>query len=135
MRVIEKVAAMVIQNNAFLMVRKKGKETWTNLGGHREGDETEEIALLREIDEELGCRARIIRKLGDFEAPAVHDPGATVRLATYLVELTGEPVLQDPELEEWTFVGHDYRKRGIQLPPSIEQHVLPHLIREDLLAW
>ena len=134
MDVIHKVAAMVIRENTFLMVRKKGKDIWTNLGGRVEAGEAEATALVREINEELGCGAVIIRKLGDFEAPAAHDP-ARVRLSVYLVQLTSDPVITDDELAEWTYVGPDYLGRGIRLPPSITEHVIPYCQQSGLLAW
>jgi 8-oxo-dGTP diphosphatase len=99
MKTIHKVAAIVIKDNSFLMVRKAGKDIWTNLGGHLESGETEEEALEREILEEVNCKSSIIRKLGDFEANAAHD-NAIVKLSTYLVELIEDPVISDPELEE-----------------------------------
>lgn len=134
MKVIHKIAAMVIQDNSFLMVRKVGKDVWTNLGGKPEGNETEEEALVREIKEELNCESTIIRKIGDFEAKAVHDD-AIVKLSTYLVKLNGTPVISDPELEEFAYITADYRSKGIKLPPSIEEHILPYCIENKLLNW
>src|SRR5580704_9080859 len=99
MNTIHKIAAVVISDNQFFMVRKVGTDIWTSLGGHMEAGETEEACLLREIQEEIHCKARIVRKLGDFEAKAAHDD-AMVNLSTYLVELLGEIHLDDPELEE-----------------------------------
>ena len=48
-KIIHKVAAMVFEDDAFLMVLKKGKDVWTNLGGKPEAGETELDALRREI--------------------------------------------------------------------------------------
>jgi 8-oxo-dGTP diphosphatase len=134
LKVIHKIAAVVIRNNEFLMVRKHGKDVWTSLGGKPEEGESEEQALLREVREEVGCEPEVVRKLGDFEAKAVFDD-ALVRLSAYLVRLKGEPVLQDPELEEFRFLPKDYKAQGIKLPPSIEEQVIPHCVREGLLDW
>lgn len=134
MSIIHKIAAVVIQDNKFLMVRKKGRDIWTSLGGKPEGNETEEEALIREIKEEFSCDAEIIKKLGDFEAPAVFDD-AVVRLSTYLVELNGEIVLTDPELEEYRFIDKNWKTKGIKLPDTIEKLVIPHCINEGLLNW
>lgn len=134
MKVIHKVAAVVIRDNTFLMVRKKGKDIWTSLGGHPEKGETEIEALTREIKEEVGCNAVIKEKLGDFEAPAAHDD-AVVRLSTYLVTLDGPIVFEDPELEEYRFIGKDYEGQGIKLPHSIKDKVLPYCIDNKLLDW
>lgn len=134
MKQIHKVAAVVIENNQFLMVRKVGKDIWTSLGGHIEQGESEEQALIRETKEELGCDGEIIRKLGDFKAKAAFDD-AEVVLHTYLMKLGGDPKISDPELEEFRFIGKNYKQEGIKFPASIEEHVLPYCIKEGLLDW
>lgn len=135
MKTIHKIAAMVIKDDSFLMVRKVGKDVWTNLGGKPEGSETEEEALRREIKEELDCDSVVGRKLGDFEAKAVHDVDTVVKLSTYLVELVGTPKVIDPELEEFRFITKDYKSKGIKLPPSIEEGILPYCIKNKILNW
>jgi 8-oxo-dGTP diphosphatase len=135
MKTIHKIAAMVIEDNKFLMVRKKGKDIWTNLGGKPEGDETEEEALIREIEEELNCSAEVIKKLGDFKAPAVFDKDTIIKLSTYLVKLKGLPVISDSELEEFRYIGKNYNKEGMKLPESITRYVLPYCIKNKLLNW
>ena len=134
MKIIHKIAAMVIVDDKFLMVRKAGKDIWTNLGGKPEGDETEEQALVREIKEELDCDSKVIKKLGDFEAKAVFDD-AIVKLSTYLVELLGNPVISDPELEEFRFIDKNYKQNGIKLPSSVEDQIIPYCIQNKLLNW
>ncbi|VVB73506.1 NUDIX domain protein [uncultured archaeon] len=134
MKEIHKIAAVVIKDDGFLMVRKTGKDICTSLGGKPEEGETEEQALVREISEELSCGANVIRKLGDFTAKAVFDD-AMVRLSAYLVELKGEPKISDPELEEYAFITKDYKKKGINLPDSIEKQVIPYCKKEGLLNW
>jgi 8-oxo-dGTP diphosphatase len=134
MKIIHKIAAVVIEDNTFLMVRKVGKDVWTSLGGKPEAGETEKEALTREIKEELNCAGIIKEKLGDFEAPAIFDD-ATVRLSTYLVELKGEPQLVDPELEEYKFLTKNWQKEGIKLPASVSQQIIPYCIRKGLLKW
>src|SRR3989344_1165458 len=135
MKIIHKIAAVCIKDNKFLMVRKKGKDIWTNLGGKIENGETEEEALLREIKEEIDCGAEIIKKLGDFEAKAVFDD-AIVRLSFYLVNLKGKIRLADDELEEVKFISKDYRKENIKLPEeSMEKQVIPFLIKNGLIDW
>lgn len=134
MKEIHKVAAIVIQDNNFFMVRKVGKEIWTCLGGKPEGNETEKETLLREIDEEIHTKAKIIEKLGDFSAKAVFDD-AVVVLHVYLVELLGEIKLDDPELKECSFISKNYKDKGIKMPPSIEEQILPYLIKNEYLNW
>lgn len=134
MKVIHKIIAVVIQDNKFFMVRKVGKDIWTSLGGKPEGNETEEETLLREIQEEIHCDAKILKKLGDFKAPAAFDD-AIVKLSAYLVKLKGEIKLDDPELEECRFISKNYKELGIKFPISIDEQIIPFLIKEKLLYW
>ncbi|MEK6959842.1 MAG: NUDIX domain-containing protein [Nanoarchaeota archaeon] len=134
MEEIHKIVAIVIQDNKFFMVRKVGRDIWTNLGGKPEGNETEEQALVREIREEIHCDATVIKKLGDFKAPAAFD-NAIVKLSSYLVELNGEIKLDDPELEECKFIPKNYKDIGIKMPVSIEEQILPFLIQNKYLDW
>jgi len=115
------------------MVRKKGKDIWTNLGGKPEDGEDEETALIREIKEEVGCDTKIIKKLKDFESKAIFDD-AMVKLSAYLVELVGEPLIQDDELEEYAYIGSDYKNKGIKLPPSIEEQIITFLEENNYLS-
>lgn len=134
MKIIHKIAAVVIQDNKFLLVRKNKSEIWTSLGGHPEEGETEEEALIREIKEEMGCEARLEKKLGDFEAKAGEDD-AIVRLSTYLVTLEGPIIFEDPELAEYRFFDKDFIKQGIKIPDSIKNGVLPYCLENKLLDW
>lgn len=139
MKQIHKIIAIVIQNNKFLVVRKVGKEIHTNLGGRIEKGETEEECLIREIKEEMNLNSNVIRKLKDFHAKAIFDD-AQVTLSAFLVELEELPEQGkinhiDPELEEYKFIDKDYKEKGIKLPPSLEEQVIPYCIEEGLLNW
>ncbi len=132
---IHKIGAIVIRDNRILMVKKAGKNTWTSLGGRIEAGESEEETLRREIVEEIGCQAEILRKLDDFFADAVHDQGRGLKLSLYLTELKGEIKVIDPELEKAEFIGKDFQEQGIKLPPSYSQAVIPFLIKKGLIEW
>ncbi len=134
MKQIHKIIAIVIKENKLLMVRKVGKDIWTNLGGKPEKDETEIQALQREIQEEIHCDSNIIKKLWDFVAPAAFDD-ATVKLSAYLVELLWKIKLDDPELEDCQFIPSDYKKFNIKLPISLENQIIPFLISNWYLNW
>lgn len=129
--VIHKTGAIVIRGNKILAVRKAGKDIWTLLGGRVEEGETEEDCLLREIKEEFSCGASIVKKLGDFEDKAVFDD-KVVRISAFLAELQGEASLNDPELEEYKFLGKNHGKK---LGSILEERIIPFLIKENLLKW
>ena len=134
MRTIHKIAAVVIKDNKFLMVRKEGKDIWTSLGGRIEENETEKQCLLREIKEEANCSAKILRKLGDFSAKAVFDD-AMVHLSTYLVELDGKIDCIDSELAEIKFIDKNFKEQNIKPSPTIVEQMIPLCIKEGLLDW
>lgn len=134
MNVIHKVAGIVVRDNALFLVKKHNTSIWTSLGGRPEVGESEEETLVREVREEVGCETRVIKKLGDFEAPAAHDD-AIVRLSTYLIELIGDPHITDPELETCAFIPQDWRAHGIELSAVFTKKVIPHCIQEGILIW
>ena len=132
--IIKKIAAIVIMNNKFLVVRKKGKDIWTSLGGKPEEDESEEETLIRETKEELNCELKIIKKLLDVRDKAVFD-NAQVHLSFYLAKLVGNPQVINNELDEFAYIGSDYKSKKIKLPPSLENQAIPFCIKEGLLNW
>lgn len=134
MKEIRKVAAVVIKENTFMMVRKAGKDVWTSLGGRPEEGESDEQALLREIKEEVNCDAEILQVLGEIVAPAIYDD-ARLTLSCFLVNLIGNPIIRDGELEEFRFISEQDFKAGIKLPESITDHLIPLLVSEGLLDW
>jgi 8-oxo-dGTP diphosphatase len=72
---------------------------WEFPGGKLESGETVEACLMREIEEELGCRI----KVGDFIEDVVHDyPAVRVRLITHYAEITaGTPFPREHARLEW----------------------------------
>lgn len=45
MKIIHKIAALVIKDNAFIMVRKHGSDVWTSLGGRTEKAQTSGLVV------------------------------------------------------------------------------------------
>jgi len=101
------VAALIVRNNKILICQRTRHQTmplkWEFPGGKIEPGEKPEQALHRELEEELGIRATIGRKVTtvrhDYGSPVASDshPGraaetpASVELHFYLVqEFTGE---------------------------------------------
>lgn len=134
MNIIYKIAAVVIKDDSFLVVRKKDKDVWTSLGGKPESGETEEETLRRETKEELNCDIKILKKLLNVEDKAVFDD-AQVKLTFYLGELIGSPEVIDNELDDYIFIKSDYKSKNIKLPSSLEDQVIPFCIKKGLLKW
>jgi len=90
------VAAGIFTSERGFLAMKRGKDEpkagkWEFPGGTVESDETPEDALLRELDEELGLEASIIKKAGvwNYNYPFIH-----VQIHGYIVESSSLDDLQ-----------------------------------------
>lgn len=105
MEVIDKLALVHIENRRVLMARSKGKDKFYAAGGKREGKETNEEALVREVKEELGVDLipETITYLNTFRAQAHGKPeGVMVELKCYQGNFHGKPKPMS-EIEELTW--------------------------------
>lgn len=99
-----RAAAVIVRDNAVLMVRERGsnpatgrhdgQEYWTLPGGGIDPGESLEDAVRREVAEETGLKPLAAKYLYDFPYPSG-------RTSCFVVEVApGEPMLGvDPELE------------------------------------
>jgi len=126
---IRKIAGCLIRDNKLLVVRKKGKDIYTSLGGRPEPGETEEETLRREVKEEIDCEVTTSTYLGTFEEKAVFDD-AIVQLVSYVIDIKGTPRLSDSELEELKWVAANEEPR---LADGLKKHIVPALLKEGLL--
>ena len=124
---IDKLAFIHIVDQKILMSLSRGKDTWYIPGGKREGNETDEEALMREVKEELSVKLLppTIKKYGVFEAQAHgHPEGVMVRMTCYTSDYEGE-LLPDSEIEKLDFFSWGRK---------LESSVVDHLIFDDLKA-
>lgn len=103
---IDKLAWVYIQDGKLLTVRSKGKHLFYLPGGKREQGETDEQALIREIQEELSVELtpQSLNYAGTFNAQADGKAkGVTVQLTCYYSDFTGalQPAM---EIEEFRYV-------------------------------
>lgn len=93
MKVIDKLAWIELQNQSILSTKSYGKDKFYIPGGKREVGETDEQALLREIEEELSVKLKpeTLNYIGTFEAQAHgHPDGVMVKMTCYAGKYTGE---------------------------------------------
>ena len=93
-------SAIVIKDNNVLMVRTKNSTSWSVPSGEVENGETTEETCLREILEETGYVARIIKEL-HTKKTIIQDYKVTTQY--YLCEITGGEILYhdpDEDIEE-----------------------------------
>ena len=123
---IRTVAAVIADGDGrVLLVRKRGSRTFIQPGGKREAGEDALTTLARELHEELGVtlRAGSARRLGEFEADAVNEPGRRVRGEAFAVDIDGTPVAQ-AEIEELRWIAPQ-APYGVEVAPLSAEHILP----------
>ncbi len=99
---IDKLAYICLKNGKILCTLSKGKSVWYIPGGKREGNETDEQALIREVKEELSVDLvkNSIKKYGVFEDQADGKPkGTIVRMTCYAADFIGE-LKADSEIDK-----------------------------------
>ncbi|PAD38372.1 NUDIX domain-containing protein [Terribacillus sp. 7520-G] len=86
--------AVIRKGDSILLAKADGWQNSFLPGGHVEIGEGAESALLRELQEELGVKGKVVRFLGDFEHSWQHE-------ATTHFELTHvfEAVIDDMQIE------------------------------------
>jgi 8-oxo-dGTP diphosphatase len=127
---IEIVAALIRDSEGrALLVRKRGTSAFMQPGGKRDAGESDEAALAREIDEELGCRviADSVRHIGEFICAAANEPGRDVKAVVYAVDVTGD-IRPAAEIDEIIWVD-PARPGAYPLAPLTRDHILPLAVR------
>lgn len=89
MRTIHVVAAVIVRDGRFLLVRKRGTTTFMQVGGKPEPGEEPVAALVRECAEEIGLVVdpAAVVPLGRFSATAANEPDHLVVADTFAVDL------------------------------------------------
>ena len=131
MKIIDKLAWIELKNNTILSTKSYGKDKYYIPGGKRETGETDEQALLREINEELSVTldSRTLRYLGTFEAQAHgHAEGIIVRMTCYTAAYTGELEVS-AEIEEMKWLHHSDKDKISE----VDQLIFDHLKENGLL--
>lgn len=131
-KVIDKLAWIHLVDRKILSTRSKGKDTYYIPGGKREGDETDQEALIREIKEELKVDLipESIKYVGTFEAQAHgHTEGIVVRMTCYSASYEGE-LQPDSEIDEVVWFQHKDKERS----SPVDKIIFDWLKEQDLLA-
>lgn len=125
-RIIHIAAALIIRpDGQTLLCRKANTATFMQPGGKLEPGETAAVALIRELEEELGLvlAESDLTLLGRFEAVAANEPESRVAADCFLVE-TGAPVAAAREIAELVWIDPLAPPR-IPLAPLTAEHILP----------
>lgn len=128
---IDKIALIYIKDRKVLSSRSKGKDTYYLPGGKREGDETDQETLIREIKEELNVDIieASINYYGTFEAQAHgHREGLIVRMTCYTAEFEGAPEASN-EIEELIWFGSE----GSEHSSPVDKLIYADMIERNLI--
>ncbi|MBI4053722.1 MAG: NUDIX domain-containing protein [Candidatus Doudnabacteria bacterium] len=128
---IDKLAWVFVKDKKVLSTKSRGKDTWYIPGGKREGGESDEQALTREIKEELNVALSpaTIRYLGTFEAQAHGKAqGVKVRMTCYSADYSGR-LKPRGEIAGLTFL--DYQGRNQSSP--VDKLIFDYLKQKDLI--
>ena len=93
------VGGAVVQDGRLLLVRRasrRGRGNWQVPGGFVEQNETMELAVVREVEEEAGVTAQVEGVLG-IRNRYDEDGGNSLYIIMLLIPLSGEP---DPDMSE-----------------------------------
>lgn len=110
---IDKLAWIRVRDGRLLAVRSRNQDAFFLPGGKREPGESDEHALVREVEEELTVRLRpeTLRPLRVFEAQAHGRPeGVLVRMTCFTADYEGE-LEPAAEIEELAWLGEADRDR------------------------
>jgi 8-oxo-dGTP diphosphatase len=131
---IVKVGLAVMHENRLLLVRKRGGKSYILPGGKLEAGENDLEALVREIDEELGCALdrETLVFLGAFSDVAADLTNTLVVVRLYGAQLVGAPKPKS-EIECLTWFAPDLSE-PVTLAPSIQNQILPFLQSTGRLA-
>ncbi len=102
MKIIDKLAWIELKDKTILSTKSYGKDKYYIPGGKREIGETDEQALIREVNEELSVNidSKTLNYIGTFEAQAHgHADGVMVKMTCYSGKYTGE-LKANSEIEE-----------------------------------
>jgi len=111
---IDKLAFINIKDKKLLSTLSKGKDTWYIPGGKRDGDETDQQALIREVKEELAVDIipGTIKHYGTFEAQAHGKPeGTVVRMTCYTAKFTGQ-LKASSEIDKYQYVDYSWKEKS-----------------------
>ena len=99
---IYKAAGIIIQDRKLLFTRAQGMEFFIDPGGKLEAGESDEQALIRELEEELSIKVDVsdLEFFGEYTAEAANHKGKTVHMKAFIVKKWQGEIRPSAEIEE-----------------------------------
>ena len=132
MKLIKKSAMAIVNDNKLLVVRKKGSKDYIMPGGKPEGKESAIEALVRELNEEIGCGFddASLTFLGHFE-DFTSDGKSKVSIELFTGDMLGTPK-PSSEIEELKWISAADAINPF-ITPIIKKQILPFLVGKGVL--
>src|SRR3989338_6732435 len=134
---INKSALLILNDDhtKFLVTRKNDITVtqWLLPGGRIEEGESAEQALIREIDEELGCTVyeHTLEFVGEYEAQAAGRPGQYVNIKLFTGKFEGVPETKS-EIKELGWLSRK-DEQNEEASEIIRVKLIPDLIARGIL--
>ena len=130
-KIINKIAAIILKDKKLLLVRKKSGDILISPGGMIKENETPEQTLKRELKEELDVDLISKTPFGIFTDKATYEDAHLI-MYTYFVETKGD-FKPKSEIESFEWIGKDYKKNNVKVASILEKFVIPKLIEMKLM--
>lgn len=129
---IDKVGGIILNDKKILVQRKKNnREKCIIPGGKREGKETDFETLKRELMEELTVKLIDAEYIGGYDDIACFSD-KPIHVQTYIAKIEGE-IKCNNEIKEAIWIDRNYKEQGIKVGSILGEHVIPELIKRDLM--
>ena len=129
---IDKVGGIIIKDKKILVQRKNNNRDECIIpGGKRENGESDFETLKRELFEELSVELGSCEFIGGYDDIAVFS-NKPIHVQAYIAEVKGE-IKCNSEIKEAIWIDRDYKNKGIKVGSILGEHVIPELIKRNLM--
>lgn len=131
---IHKSAGILIQDRKLLIVRSRGKSFFISPGGKIEPNETTQVALVRELKEELNIDVHVsdLSFFGTFFASVIRQEDKYMQMDVFFVSKWKGEITPTSEIEEIKWIDSTTVK-DIELGSVFLHDVLPKLKEQNLI--
>ncbi len=131
-REIRKIAGVILWSRRLLVVCKRSAPgVFIMPGGKPEPGEHHWATLARELGEELTVSLVTATHMGSYRDVA-HFEKVPICMDVYIAEISGVPQPQS-EIAGLRWINSNYAEEGVAVGSVLSAHVVPELVRRDLI--